>query len=128
MCYCCRKLEFGDLESEFGLSHGLSHGLSLSDPVPSHLIGLESTASHTASQFGLSRTRPPNISHVICLSQSERSCTLAHGGRPWESEVRGHGSPRCQSDSSGRGSPILGPIRLPHLVDWTPTASLGQIT
>ena len=45
------------------------------------LAETDRTLLHTASlaQIGLSRTQPLPLTHVICLSQSESTASLAHG-------------------------------------------------
>ena len=96
MCYCCRKLEIwwfcerpltwpltltlfpaiwlADLTSDSltDLSypireHSLSHGLSLSESPRWEAVW----EAVWEAEFELSRTRPLNICHVICLSQSD---------------------------------------------------------
>ena len=67
MCYCCRKLEnLQNWEAVGGRALWLDK-TDLSDQI----CQWESTASHGLPNFGLSRTRPPNICHVICLFRSD---------------------------------------------------------
>ena len=149
MCYCCRKLEISLFSMYFSDSQiweavcvrGRAPliGSDRSDHITEPIRGAR-PLTHTASQiespkFGLTSTRPHNICHVICLSQSAEhglSCTRPlRSVRPWESEVpiglsrtpgeamrlavksvrRPRGSDciaRCawEADLWGRGSPI----------------------
>ena len=151
MCYCCRKLEKLHFQCVWGRildsqicetdlwGHAPLIGSDRSDQIREPIRGAQPhTASHGLTdwphrsgspKFGLTRTRPHNFCHVICLSQSGE-----HGltNRPHRFE-----SPICEADLWGRGSPIIGPVwlisrlnALPRLLesDRTPTASQIGLT
>ena len=113
MCYCCRKLEKLHFqwisvrlwEAVWGRApligsliwSDLSEPMRGARPPMASQIGLTDRPHRSGSpKFGLTRTRPHNFCHVICLSLSgEHGLTRPPTAsqkftvRPWESEVRG---------------------------------------
>ena len=76
--YCYQKLENRPNFIEIVENRALLHTDSLAQPIRNQYFSERVQKSASLAQIGLSCRQPLPLTHVICLSQSESTASLAH--------------------------------------------------